>query len=68
MEIPIVGAVYRSARQLIDSFTGTSESGFKRVVIIEYPRTGICMVGYLTAITTTRDGEMGMGAVPINEV
>ena len=64
LSIPIVGAVYNPARQLIDSFSGTSESGFKRVVLIEYPKAGTWMIGFLTATTMTRDGEMGVVYVP----
>ena len=64
LSIPIVGAIYNPARQLIDSFSGTSESGFKRVVIIEYPKSGTWMIGFLTATTTTKDGEMGVVYVP----
>ena len=64
LSISIVGAVYSPARQLIDSFSGTSESGFKRVVLIEYPKAGTWMIGFLTSTTMTRDGEMGVVYVP----
>ena len=64
LSIPIVGAVYSPARQLIDSFSGTSESGFKRVVLIEYPKVGTWMIGFLTATTMTKNGEMGVVYVP----
>ncbi len=64
LSIPIVGAVYSPARQLIDSFSGTSDTGFKRVVLIEYPKAGAWMIGFLTATTMTKDGEMGVIYVP----
>ena len=64
LSIPIVGAVYSPARQLIDSFSGTSDTGFKRVVMIEYPKAGTWMLGFLTATTMTTDGEMGVIYVP----
>ena len=64
LSIPIVGAVYSPARQLIDSFSGTSDTGFKRVVMIEYPKAGTWMIGFLTATTMTSDGEMGVIYVP----
>ena len=64
LSIPIVGAVYNPARQLIDSFSGTSESGFKRVVLIEYPKAGTWMIGFLTATTMTKDGEMASSTCP----
>ncbi len=63
-KIPIVGAVYRPAKQLIDSFTDTAESGFKKVVIIEYPKAGTWMIAFMTATTMTNRGEMGVVYVP----
>ena len=52
MSLPIVRIVYAPARQLIQSFSGSGPSGFKRVVMIEYPRQGTWMLGFLTSITT----------------
>ena len=60
MRIPIVKAIYGPAQQLFDSFTGKSDSGFKRVVIIEYPKAGTWMIGFLTATTFVDGKEMGV--------
>ena len=60
MRIPIVKAIYGPAQQLFDSFTGKSDSGFKRVVLIEYPKAGTWMVGFLTATTVIDGHEMGV--------
>ena len=57
LQIPVVGAVYGPARKLIESFTGDSAAGFKRVVIVEYPREGAWMIGFLTGITSFDSGE-----------
>ena len=62
LSLPIVGAVYSPARQLIDSFSGSGSSGFKRVVIIEYPRLGSWMLGFLTS-TTTGIGDKQLAVV-----
>ena len=65
MSLPIVRVVYTPARQLIRSFSGSGPSGFKRVVVIEYPRAGTWMLGFLTSITTRQDGvRMGVVYVP----
>jgi uncharacterized membrane protein len=65
MSLPIVKIVYAPARQLIQSFSGSGPSGFKRVVVIEYPRRGTWMLGFLTSITTAKDGvRMGVVYVP----
>ena len=62
LNIPVVGAVYAPARQLVDSFSGKGQSGFKRVVVIEYPREGTWMLGFLTATTVGLD-DTPMGVV-----
>ncbi len=65
LKLPVVGAVYSPARQLIDSFTGSGSAGFKRVVSIEYPRPGTWTIGFLTAITTAKDNrQMGVVYIP----
>ena len=60
MRIPIVKAIFGPAQQLFDSFTGKSDSGFKRVVLIEYPKAGTWMVGFQTATTVIDGQEMGV--------
>ncbi len=51
LRIPVVSAVYSPAKQLVESFSATSTTGFRRVVWIEYPRKGAWTVGFLTGIT-----------------
>jgi uncharacterized membrane protein len=64
-QIPIVGSIYGPARQLMDSMRGNSAAGFKRVVIVEYPRQGAWMVGFLTGITNVSPGTtMGVVYLP----
>ena len=57
LRTPIVGAVYSPARQLIESFSGTAQTGFKRVVMIEHPRKGVWSIGFLTGFTTDESGR-----------
>lgn len=65
LRVPIIGSVYSSARQLIESFSGSSTTGFKRVVLIEYPGPGIWTVGFLTSITTDETGKsLGLIYIP----
>lgn len=47
--IPIVRAVYLSVKQLVDAFSVESMAGFRRVVMIEYPRRGIWSIGFVTS-------------------
>lgn len=57
LRIPIVNSIYSPARQLIASFTGGSGTGFKRVVIVEYPRVGAWTIGFLTGTTVDETGQ-----------
>ena len=53
--IPLVNVIYSASKQLVESFSGRSATGFKRVVVIEYPRPGIWSLGFLTGLTTDED-------------
>ena len=47
--IPLVRGVYVTTRQIVDVFAGQYQSGFQRVVLVEYPRRGTYAIGFLTA-------------------
>ncbi|MBI4298828.1 MAG: DUF502 domain-containing protein [Chloroflexi bacterium] len=57
LRVPVIGFVYNASKQLIESFSGTGGTGFKRVVMIEYPRKGTWTIGFLTSITSGNDGD-----------
>lgn len=48
LRIPVVNWIYGSARQLLDAFGGGGRRTFSKVVMLEYPRTGLWTVGFLT--------------------
>ncbi len=62
LSIPVIGAVYGPARKLIESFAGDGAAGFKRVVVVEYPKQDTWMVGFLTGVSTVTPGTV-MGVV-----
>lgn len=48
-KIPIVSVVYSAVKQLLEAFTIQSRSdGFKRVVLVEFPRRQLWSVGFVT--------------------
>lgn len=53
LRIPLIGTVYSANRQLIESFSGASVTGFKRVVLVQFPRAGTWSLGFLTGLTDT---------------
>jgi len=57
MRLPLVGTIYNASRKLVESFSGTGDTGFKRVVMLQYPRQDSWTIGFLTGITTALDGK-----------
>lgn len=65
LRVPIVSTVYAPVKQLVDSFSQDSTTGFQRVVAITYPREGSWTIGFLTAITRDEEGrELGVVYIP----
>ena len=47
-KIPVAGAVYKTLKQLLETFLSNKSNRFRRVVLVEYPREGIYSVGFVT--------------------
>lgn len=45
--IPIAKTIYKGTKQVIDSFSSTTGSSFSKVVLIEFPRRDMWMVGFV---------------------
>jgi len=58
LKMPIVNVIYSTVKQLIESFSGSRTTGFKRVVIIEYPRAGTWTIGFLTNTVVDENGKL----------
>src|SRR5262245_47209784 len=56
LRVPVFGKIYSPVKQLVAAFNPDSESGFKRVVMIEDPRRGY-MLGFLTREFTVDRGR-----------
>ena len=46
--VPLLRNVYSSFKQIVDSFMQQNKTAFKKVVMIEYPRKGLYVLGFLT--------------------
>ena len=57
LKMPLVGLIYSTAKQLIGSFSGEGTTGFKRVVMIEYPKKDCWTIGFLTNVFSYEDGN-----------
>lgn len=49
--IPMVKVIYNSIKQIVEAIFSTDDKGFRRVVLIEYPRKGIFTMAFVTGIT-----------------
>lgn len=50
LRVPLVAVIYRPLKQVIDAFRslGSTKQNFKRVVFVDYPVTGMRMIGFAT--------------------
>jgi uncharacterized membrane protein len=48
LRVPIMGQVYRTSKQIVDTFHSQQASGFDKVVMVEFPRTGLYSIGFVT--------------------
>lgn len=54
---PVVKNIYSSSKQVIQTFSRPEGESFKRVVLVEYPRKGMSVVGFATGGITNKKGE-----------
>jgi len=48
--IPLAGSVYKTLKQLLETFLRDNSSRFRRVVLVEYPREGLYAIGFVTGV------------------
>jgi uncharacterized membrane protein len=53
-KVPFLNSVYRSAKQIVDTFGKENRAVFQEVVMIEYPRSNCYVLGF---VTTEASGE-----------
>ncbi len=51
--IPLAGAIYKTLKQLLETILKDSSGKFRRVVLVEYPRTGVWSIGFVTGSLST---------------
>ncbi|HBB31808.1 MAG TPA: hypothetical protein DDZ80_27175 [Cyanobacteria bacterium UBA8803] len=50
--IPLAGSVYKTLKQLLETLLKDSNSKFRRVILVEYPRPGMWALGFVTGATS----------------
>jgi len=48
-QIPIVRVIYGTIRQIMDTILSDKSHMFSKVVLVEYPRKGVYVIGFITA-------------------
>lgn len=56
-KIPFVRGIYSAIKQVVTTVTTPSKNAFKKVVIVDFPRQGVKMIGFLTAMIERNDGK-----------
>lgn len=49
--IPLIGGVYDAVKKLVDTIFLSGSSAYRSVVLVEYPRTGLWVLGFVTAVS-----------------
>ncbi|WOO40358.1 DUF502 domain-containing protein [Rubellicoccus peritrichatus] len=47
--VPFVNSVYKTVKQIVDTFSRQQKAVFQKVVLTEYPRKGVYVLGFLTS-------------------
>lgn len=59
LRIPVLSAVYGTVKQIVDTFSSPNRQLFSKVVMVEFPRPGTWVLGFLTGPAR---GELGARA------
>lgn len=46
--VPVVNIIYNTVKQIIDTFSQQKQAVFQKVVMTEFPRKGVFVIGFLT--------------------
>jgi len=56
-KIPFVGGIYLATKKISDSFFSDRDKSFKRVVLMEFPRSGVYTVAFVTGVPIAEIAE-----------
>lgn len=60
-KIPLASSIYRTVKQIVDTFSKKKKNVFQKAVMIEFPREGVYSVGFLTGNTSGEVGDILKG-------
>jgi uncharacterized membrane protein len=62
--MPVVRSIYGATKQILETVISTQSDAFREVVLVEYPRKGLWVIGFVTGNTK---GEVA-GSIPVSMV
>lgn len=65
--IPLAGSVYKTLKQLLETLLKDSQTKFRKVILVEYPRKGVWSIGFVTG-TVTKDFQPHVTSGPLLSV
>ena len=61
-KVPFINTVYRSVKQIVETFGQDNRAVFKEVCLVEYPRKGCFVLGFITAESSSHvSDKIGTG-------
>ena len=64
--VPLMGWIYRTTKQLFSVILGERSTSFRKVVLVNYPRSGTYSVAFLTSESPTSvESKLGKGFVTV---
>lgn len=51
-KMPFISSVYSLLKQVFETFFSTKKQSFNQVVLVEYPRSGVWVIGFVSAPTS----------------
>ena len=57
LKLPIVKSIYASSKQVVDTFSSSTTSAFQAVALVEFPRRGAYVLGFVTGKTLNPEGK-----------
>src|SRR4030042_1918333 len=61
--VPIFKLLYRSIRQIVDSFSTPDKTGFMQGVLVQFPHKGMKAIGFITNEITDKDGKKSISVL-----
>ena len=63
--MPIIRSIYGASKQILETVLSTQSNAFREVVLLEYPRKGVWVIGFVTG-TTKGEAQLKIKSETVN--